>query len=249
MKLIDFLISAKTTMNSFTKYFTFRPFAFLKNICSFANDFCNFQKNKTSNNFSLKQFYPCLDDKTKQTPLSPIYFLQNTWAAEKIFKIKPEKHYDIGSQAMFVGIISQFVPTTMVDIRPLPVKLSNLHFIKGDIKKLPFKNNSLKSVSCLCVIEHIGLGRYGDEIDVKGSEKAISELIRVLQTNGSLLVSVPVYKSNVTYFNAHRAFTRDYILEVFSELSLVGEKYIYDGRIKNNFSKNFGTGLYHFNKK
>jgi len=67
----------------------------------------------------------------------------------------------------------------MVDIRPIDVSLDNLFFVKGSILNLPFRNNSIESISSLCVVEHIGLGRYGNVIDPYGSEKAIKELKRV----------------------------------------------------------------------
>jgi ubiquinone/menaquinone biosynthesis C-methylase UbiE len=149
-----------------------------------------------------------------------------------------------------VGIISQFVPTTMVDIRPLSVSLPELSFIKGDITKLPFKDCEISSLSSICVIEHIGLGRYGDPLDQFGTEKSAKELSRVLAKNGNLYISVPIDSKNKTYFNAHRAFTRDYVLSLFKGLLLIEEKYIYGNDMVNSYdvSKGFGTGLYYFKK-
>ena len=44
------------------------------------------------------------------------------------------------------------------------------------------------------VIEHIGLGRYGDKFDYDGDLKAIKELKRVLAVGGNLLFVVPIGK-------------------------------------------------------
>jgi len=221
-------------------------------LMSFFSDYKKYKKANTNKNFDLKteDLYPRIYDKTDTTPLDPVYFFQNNWCAKKIFENKPEKHYDIGSDAKFVGLISQYTPTTMVDIRPLEVDLENLSFIEGDITKLPFKDNEIKSLSSMCVIEHIGLGRYGDPIDSFGSEKAISEIKRVLATNGRLYISVPVDDKNKTYFNAHRAFTRDYLLKLFSPFTLLEEKYIYGNAIQETYdpTKGFGTGLFSFKK-
>jgi hypothetical protein len=199
---------------------------------------------------NMGDIYPCIFDKTKDTPIGPIYFYQDTWCAKKVFETKPEHHYDIGSKAEMVGIISQFVPTTMIDIRPINLKLHNLNFAKGDIKDLPFKDGEISSLSSICVIEHIGLGRYGDELDSFGSEKAISEIIRVLSKDGNLFISVPVDSENKICFNAHRAFTREYILELFKGLVLMEEKYIYGNDLEDKYdaAKGFGTGLFHFKK-
>jgi len=125
-----------------------------------------------------------------------------------------------------------------------------LYFRKGSILELPFEDNSIESLSSLCVVEHIGLGRYGDEIDPLGSEKAIKELKRVLKVGGIILFSVPVNFENKIYFNAHRAFTREYILKLFDGFNLLEEKYIYGTKMHVNYDKDkgFGTGLYMLKK-
>lgn len=199
---------------------------------------------------SIQYLYPCLKDRTESNPINSTYFLQDTWAAGKIFQLKPEHHYDIGSSVMTVGILSQFVPITIIDIRCINISLKNLFFKQGSILNLPFEDNSIESISSLCVVEHIGLGRYGDQIDPWGSEKAIKELKRVLISGGNLLFSVPVDQECRIYFNAHRSFTREYLLELFKDLKLVEEKYVYGKQVQDSYErlKGFGTGLFHFRK-
>lgn len=197
-------------------------------------------------------FYPCLFDNTVQTPVDATYFYQDAWAAKKIFEIKPQHHFDIASSVKTVGIISQFVPTTMIDIRPISLNLDNLSFQKGSILELPFPDKSIESLSSLCVVEHIGLGRYGDPLDFWGSEKAIVEIKRVLKPGGTCLLSVPIDQDNIIYFNAHRAFTRDYLLSLFvDDLELIEERYIYGTEFLHHYvpEKGFGTGLYMLRKK
>lgn len=224
----------------------------IKLIFAFFNDYKNYKKQDASKLFSLlpEKLKPCLFDETDKTPLDFVYFYQDTWCAKKIFDNKPTQHYDIGSKLELVGILSQFTPTTMVDIRPINIKLKNFSFIKGDILRLPFNDQNLESISSICVLEHIGLGRYGDQLDPMGSEKAIAEIKRVLAPGGSLYISLPVDKENTIYFNAHRAFTRDYILKLFSPLKLIEEKYIYKSSLSDSYApdKGFGTGLYYFKK-
>jgi len=64
------------------------------------------------------------------------------------------------------------------------------------------------------------------------------------------LFSVPVDKENKIYFNAHRAFTRDYILSLFDGFQLIEEKYQYGESMYDEYdpNKGFGTGLYMFKK-
>jgi SAM-dependent methyltransferase len=120
-------------------------------------------------------------DKTNYTPVEPIYFWQDVWFATHLFKYRPAVHYDIGSSYKTISIIAQFTKIIFVDIRPPIIIAPNVDFVKGDILNLPFENESIDSLSSLCVVEHIGLGRYGDTIDPYGSEKAINELKRVLR--------------------------------------------------------------------
>ncbi len=231
------------------KYNFFQKTKFLK---IFLSDLNKYKKDNKNNNFKLSWDFisPYIYDKTENTPVEPTYFYQDTWCAGKVFQNKPNHHYDIGSKAEMIGIISQFVPTTMIDIRPIELKLENLFFKKGDILNLPFKDNEIKSLSSICVIEHIGLGRYGDPIDSFGSEKAIKEIKRVLTERGNLYISLPIDSENKIYFNAHRTFTRNYILELFKPLQLVEEKYIYKKELLDKYEpeKGFGTGLFWFRK-
>lgn len=198
LKKFKFIRNIYSVFRLFTHDFHLSHF---KNILWFMRDYFVFKQIKNPA-FLRFELYPCLHDKAETTPIDPTYFYQDTWAAEKIFQNKPCTHVDVGSKVATVGIISKFVPTTMVDIRPLPVTLENLTFKKGSITDLPFEDNSIESLSSLCVVEHIGLGRYGDEIDPLGSEKAISELKRVVASKGHLLISVPVDDKNKIYFNA-----------------------------------------------
>lgn len=226
--------------------------AIAREFIGFYRDWHGYKRLPQNSSFTLAtgDIYPRLFDKTSTTGIDPVYFYQDTWCARKIFGNKPVHHYDIGSKADLVGTISQFVPTTMVDIRPLEVTLPELSFVKGSILDLPFKDGVVSSLSAICVIEHIGLGRYGDPLDPFGSEKAAKELVRVLAPGGSLYISVPVDSENKIYFNAHRAFTREYIIKLFKPLRLMEEKYIYGAAIHSSYdsAKGFGTGLFWFKK-
>ncbi|HUC31455.1 MAG TPA: DUF268 domain-containing protein [Candidatus Paceibacterota bacterium] len=225
------------------------PISFFRTIISFPVSFLDQKKNKSFAT-SIRFLYPILSDQVGTTPLDPTYFHQDAWCASKIFKNKPEHHYDVASNADMIGIISQFTPVTMIDIRPLPVSLEGLTFKSGDVLHMPFADDSLGSLSSICVIEHIGLGRYGDSIDPFGSEKAAEELARVLKKDGDLYVSVPVDEENRVYFNAHRAFTREKVLSMFPSLILKEEQYLYGTTLYDTYdsSKKFGTGMFYFKK-
>lgn len=193
----------------------------------------------------VRNLYPCLGDNTGETLIEPVYFYQDTWAFEKITQQRPANHVDVGSHHMFVAFLSKVLPLTMVDIRPLSLKLEGLNFREGSILALPFADQSVESLSSLCVVEHIGLGRYGDPLDPNGTEKALAELKRVLKPNGNLYLSLPLDDENKVFFNAHRAFQEDYLKKIFEPLEVVESRYIYGDSLLDYRPKGFGIGLYH----
>lgn len=194
-------------------------------------------------------FYPCLFDKTQDTAIEPIYFYQDSWAFERILIQKPHKHVDIGSHNKFVAFLSKVTDLSMVDIRPLSLEMASINFIKGDILHLPFENGTIDSLSSLCVIEHIGLGRYGDEIDPLGSEKAFNEINRILRVGAHFYMSVPIEEINKVYFNAHRAFNEEYLLNtLLGNYKVEDRKYIYGKNFSDRKGSGFGVGCYHLIK-
>ena len=198
----------------------------------------------------LKNLYPCLGDDTAETYIEPTYFYQDCWAFEKIVQQHPSNHIDIGSHHKYVALLSKVVNVTMVDIRPLSLPLESLNFKEGSILNLPFENNSIESLSSLCVVEHIGLGRYGDSLDPSGSEKAMFEIQRVLKSGGYCYFSVPILGNiNTVFFNAHRSFSENYIEKCFSLCKVIDKMYIYGNSLqKDREDDKFGIGLYQFQK-
>ena len=195
----------------------------------------------------LEDLFPCLGDDTNETPIEPTYFYQDNWAFEKIIKVRPPHHVDVGSHHKFVALLSKVVPVTMVDTRPLSLKLDSLCFREGSILDLPFPDGSVVSASSLCVVEHIGLGRYGDPLDPDGSEKAIAELGRIMAPGAHLYFSVPIGDRNLTAFNAGRVFTMKYLQEIIKPLVISEQRFIVGDTYQDSYAPHgvFGTtGLF-----
>ena len=162
---------------------------------------------------------PQLDDRTSTTGFDRHYVYHPAWAARVLSESKPDIHVDISSTLNFCAIVSAFVPIKFYDYRLANLALSKLYTGKVDLMQLPFEDNSIQSLSCMHVIEHIGLGRYGDPLDYEGDLKAIKELQRVLAPGGNLLFVVPIGKPKIA-FNAHRIYSYQQIISYCDELKL-----------------------------
>jgi len=221
--------------------------------------FIALSKKSKEQRFSLEMtdLYPCVNDKTTSTGFDRHYVFHTAWAARKVKKISPKVHYDLSSSLYFNAIVSAFVPIQFYDYRPAILNLTGLLSGKGDLYKLPFEDSSIDSLSCMHVVEHIGLGRYGDPVDYDGDLKAISEIKRVLSSGGNLLFVVPIGQNKIMY-NAHRIYTYEQIITLFSDLRLVEFSLVQDGILGGTIIENanediankqqYGCGMFWFKK-
>jgi hypothetical protein len=123
-----------------------------------------------------------------------------------VFRENPVYLVDVGSTVLLVGILSQFTRCVSVDIRPIQSALDGLEVRQGTITQLPFQDNEVPCLSSMCVLEHIGLGRYGDLLNPNGTQDAVREIARVIKPGGIVIYSVPVGRV-VNEFNANRRFS------------------------------------------
>jgi SAM-dependent methyltransferase len=200
-----------------------------------------------------------LRDATATTGFDKHYVFHTAWASRVVAETRPTQHVDIASSLYFVSSVSAFIPTRFIDFRPADLGLSGLVSDAGTLMQLPFASNSVESLSCMHVVEHVGLGRYGDPLDYDGDIKAARELGRVVAPGGALLFVVPISGQARIQFNAHRIYTYEQVLALFPSLDLVefalipddGEK---DGLIRHATpqvaaKQRYGCGCFHFVKR
>jgi hypothetical protein len=217
-------------------------------------DWFRYSHMKGAEKIKILETYPVLHEKTKTTSFDPHYFYQDIWAFKIVMKSGTDSHIDVGSRVDFVGFLTSITNVTFIDIRPLMAQLDNFTSKEGSILSLPYENDSVRSLSCLHVAEHIGLGRYGDPLDPCGTMKGCKELARVLAKNGSLYFALPIGKPRLC-FNGHRIHSPGQILDYFGDLKLVelsgitdNVQFIENIDIKILEDSNYGCGLFHFTK-
>jgi SAM-dependent methyltransferase len=168
---------------------------------------------------SRSEMLPCLFDRTEGVDFNPHYTFHTAWAGRVLAESRPAKHVDVGSHLMFIVACSAFVPIEHYDIRAVDLGLDNLHTGAANLTALPWDDDSIPSLSCMHVLEHVGLGRYGDPVDPHGDRKAMRELARVVAPGGQLLFVVPVGRPRIQ-FNAHRIYDVDSVLRGLQGLEL-----------------------------
>ena len=191
----------------------------LRNLPLFIRDYVRYRRQPEAESLAWRDLMPSLQERTGTHDLDSHYFYANAWAARRIAASGATRHVDVGSQALLSSVLSATVPVVFIDYRPLVARLEGLVTVAGDLVHLPVREGSVPSLSCLHVAEHIGLGRYGDPIDARGTRRAMDELARVLAPGGNLFFAVPVGRERVA-FNAHRIHAARTILEGFSSLTL-----------------------------
>jgi SAM-dependent methyltransferase len=192
---------------------------------AFTEQFGQFkEQSRLDGRFEPKQtdWFPCLNDNTPETGFDPHYVLHTSWAARVLAKTKPKAHVSFGDSLYFVGIASAFTSMTFCDIRKSGLPFQDIEEDSVNLTSLPPSwTGTLQSISCMHVLEHIGLGRYGDALDASGDRKAAAELARVLAPGGQLLMVVPMEEPPRVCFNAHRLYSYSQVMGLFPDLSLL----------------------------
>ncbi len=228
---------------------------------SFIKEYIAFKKSMDKS-FGFK-LYPILDDKYQQGGVaSGHYFHQDLLVAQMIYEANPTRHIDIGSRVDgFISHLATFREVEIIDIREVQSTTPNIKFLQAnmiDMKEELYE--SCESLSSLHALEHFGLGRYGDPIDVNGHLKGFENMYNILKPNGIFYFSVPIGRLRVE-FNAHRVFSIEYLLGMFKDkFEVVSFSYVDDTgdlhkkvelneqNIKDSFGCNYGCGIFELRK-
>ena len=245
-------------------FFGFNPIVLVNNLRSifwyFRDLIIVFSKLKNNKDFKITTLYPCLLDKYDSAGvITGHYFHLDLLISQKIFLKNPKNHIDVGSRIDgFVAHVASFRKINIIDIRDLKSELKNIEYIKLNICKPLDDNyyNITDSISCLHALEHFGLGRYGDPIDIDAHIKALNNFHKMLKKNGIFYFASPIGPQRIE-FNAHRVFSIKYLIEKFANLFLIKDFYFVDDKgslvhpakmnqsnIDNNFGCNYGCGIF-----
>lgn len=188
----------------------FRLIRSLKGLYAYLKDWQRFRARFTGEMCMV----PCLHDRYEEGGIAKgEYFWQDLLVAQWIAAAKPIKHVDIGSRIDgFVAHVASFREIEVFDIRPLSNQIPGVVFKQADLMETATTEEYIStdgycdSLSCLHAIEHFGLGRYGDPIDIYGHEKGFRNISKLLASGGKLYLSTPIGAERVE-FNANWVFS------------------------------------------
>ena len=175
--------------------------------------------------FSL---YPCIHDAGDASgTASGHYFYQDLIVSNLIFNHKPSVHFDIGSRVDgFISHLLSFQQSIIIgDVRQLKPFHPLVSFCTFDLlKPIPSDQRAkYDSISCLHVIEHIGLGRYGDTLCFDGPSIALRNLVLLMSDHAILYISHPCGPTRIE-FNAHWVFSASDFYQLICKAGLAIEK-------------------------
>jgi len=238
----------------------------IKGSIPFIKDYKEFKRQfRKQKDFTSIGFYPLFADRYDSAGVaSGHYFHQDLYVARKIFEANPSRHVDVGSRIDgFVAHVASYREIDIIDIRNITSKSKNIKFMQADLMSDQFYfSEKTPSLSCLHAIEHFGLGRYGDPMDLDGHKKGIKNLVSCLSERGTLYLSTPIGRPRIE-FNAHRVFDIHYLMEIFSShhLKLKSFSFVNDsGELiedvdlqtdegKKNFNLEYGCGIFELIKE
>jgi hypothetical protein len=215
------------------------PIRFLNAIRGFSlymRDYYVFRKKHKG----LIRFYPCLHERYAEAgDTKSEYFWQDLIVAQWIHQANPDRHVDVGSRTDgFIAHVASFREIEVFDVRPITTEIPGVTFRHANlmdptfISTLQYENAAdgvgregyCDSLSCLHVLEHFGLGRYGDPIDPQGYQKGFANLASLLCPQARFYLSSPIGRERVE-FNANWVFDPSTILSLAIDNGLSLERF------------------------
>lgn len=118
---------------------------------------------------------------------------------------------DFGGGSSFSTVVPMLFRFPGADIVSIDILLHNessrfgVRYIQGDCCNTGLPSASAEVVSLISTLEHIGLGRYDDPLNVDGDIRCMREVWRVLNPGGHLVLTIP-YGYPTVVFNLHRIY-------------------------------------------
>ena len=110
-----------------------------------------------------------------------------------------------------------------LDFLPYPYRHPNLQAVRGDATRTPFHATSFDAVLAVSVIEHIGIGHYGDPSAEGADREAVREIARILKPEGRSVITLPFGRSLID--DSKRVYDAPHLQRLLAPLRLLHIEY------------------------
>jgi SAM-dependent methyltransferase len=122
-----------------------------------------------------------------------------------------------------IALASRGYAVVGLDFLPYPYRHPNLRSVRGDAMRTPFAAGSFGAVLAISVIEHVGLGYYGDPAGGAGDRGAVREIARILRPGGRAIITVPFGRAMTDGFK--RVYDAQRLRELLAPLTVLRGEY------------------------
>lgn len=153
---------------------------------------------------------------------------------------------NIKSKILDVGCCETILPiqlaslgykTTGIDVRPYELNHPNFSFIQADICQTKSLVGQFDLVTCVSVIEHIGLDTIYGKSDKKSSDKkAIKAMFSSLKPGGKLLLTTPVAKQ-FSKSEFMKIYTPKKVRQLLKDFVVIKEQYFAPNSKRSNWKQ------------
>lgn len=122
-----------------------------------------------------------------------------------------------------IALASRGFHVVGMDFNLYPYAHPGLRAIRGDLMKMPFGTGTFSAVLAVSVIEHIGIGHYGEPESGNGDLVALREIARILKPGGKAVITVP-YGRTLTN-DWMRVYDEPRLRQLIAPLRITGVEY------------------------
>ena len=154
--------------------------------------------------------------------------IEYPWVLSRISGTPSENLLDVGSTLNYKVIFNlealRDKKITILNLTSEESRFRRISYVVGDMRNLPFDNNSFDLIACISTLEHVGLDntRYTSntenlEARPRDFEKAVGELKRVAKPSAKVFITVPFGKyKNFGWFQQFDAAMIQQIIKAFN---------------------------------
>ena len=150
-----------------------------------------------------------------------------------VFQNLPEKS---NARILDIGCADSIMPIEMAslgyeaygnDYKKYPFTHPRFKFIIGDAMKLPFQDNFFNAITCISVLEHVGLSKDFGQVFERKDKMLMEKIRKMLKKKGVLILTTSFGTSRILGNKHTRVYDSKECKMLFSGFKKIKERYFY----------------------